>query len=235
MLAAKSIVKYKRKCEDLDDNNVKYYVVQMSSRPDRVENVNIQEQKLGKKINRFEAILGKDNEEYAYLIGRDTTIEHIRTPGELGCFLSHYELIKKIMNEDSRSGYSVIFEDDFDLVSENTDEIINHYIEMLKMNHRYFDLLFLGRCSVNSNPVYKDSLYEIVNLNDDIVIMCTHGYIINNRNIEKIFKLIDEEIDIVIDHKYNQLTKSGQLKTYLLDPPIVYQQYETIPTTIENH
>jgi glycosyl transferase family 25 len=214
-------------------SELSYFVIHMSSKTERKENIKKQEERLGKPIQHFESIVGKDyinsnlNELNPDIInhwGKD------RSSGELGCYLSHLMLLKQIADK-STDGYSIIFEDDFDIVVPNLDEKIKGYVESLRNDNRDFDLIFLGRCCWNNGSEYKEELREIKNLNDDVVIMCTHAYVIKNSSAKKFYEYL-LDVEIALDHIYNKIIKEGKMKAYTIDPPIVNQQNDIFESDI---
>jgi GR25 family glycosyltransferase involved in LPS biosynthesis len=202
----------------------------MSSNKEREKNIKKQEKILGQSIQHFEAIVGKDYMNKANELNQDIIDDWKHTEGELGCYLSHLMLIKQIADQ-SKTGYSVIFEDDFKIEVSNLNEKIKDYIKNLEKDQRDFDTIFLGRCSQHKGEEYKDDLREIKYFNDGIVIMCAHGYIIKNSNARKIYESL-LHLDDVVDHKFNTNIKNEILKSYLIDPPIVNQQNNILPSTI---
>lgn len=211
--------------------NVDYYAIHMSSNQERETNIRKQERILGKTINHFEAVVGKD---YVGRIGDldPNVVDHWRhRPAELGCYLSHLMLIKQI--SQNPYGYSVIFEDDFSIDDKDLNSFIQSSIESLENDGRDFDVIFLGRCSDNTGTEYKGKLREIRDLDKEIVIMCAHAYVIKNSNSAKIYQNLLDAND-VYDHKLNKLLKKGALKGYLTDPPMVNQQNDKLPSTIGN-
>jgi len=121
------------------------------------------------------------------------------TKGEIGCYMSHVELLKKaVMQKDK---YVLILEDDAKIEPYTFDKIN----DVLKEAPKDAELIFIGY-NYNESYDYKKSIY-------------LHGcqsYIVNthNMNLEKIKKLfpIEKPIDTIIP-KY--------FVTYITIPKIV--------------
>ena len=65
------------------------------------------------------------------------------TLGQIGCWLSHYNLWKKI--KDEKISYMTIFEDDVNIdVSYNTIKLVNTSMKELKDNKIKWDVIYLG-------------------------------------------------------------------------------------------
>ena len=109
---------------------------------------------------------------------------------EIGCYLSHlkiYELIKL----KNKGEYSVILEDDFEFTKEFMytleDTLLN-----VKKNNIDFDFLFLGILGYNGDNII-DNIFTVPSNSFQ-----THGYLVNNKNIDKIIKNLSF-IDCIID------------------------------------
>jgi len=152
----------------------------------------------------------------------DPKLKHITTSfnekmenrkNEVGCYLSHYKTYETIRDRGNMQGYSVIFEDDFVL----DPRFMNILDEtLLKLGDIDFDMLFLGIIGDNGEQVL-DNVYRTTGVS-----WCAHGYLVNNRHIEKILKqmrFIDNILDVQIFKKGNQ----GDLTILRLDPTIVEQ------------
>jgi GR25 family glycosyltransferase involved in LPS biosynthesis len=203
-------------------SNTSYYVIHMTKNNERLENIYKQQEQLNSSIEIFNAIVGKDIPNPKDLSKYDERLVNLNeSPGEVGCYLSHFMLMKHIM-ETSNTKYSVIFEDDFYIPPPTTNNDIEKIIQTLDDDKRNFDMIFLGTCCGYTGEEYKNNIREIKNLNQDAVVMCAHGYIVNNASINKICNLI-LNIDEAIDQKYNNIIKSGDIKAYLIVPHIVNQ------------
>ena len=144
---------------------------------------------------------------------------------EIGCYQSHLKIYNKILNSDKP--YSIIFEDDFNVISTDMVNDINKILE--KMKDIDFDVIFLGNTFPNAGENYKDNIYKVDK--NKMTVGC-FGYLINNKNIGKILnytKTIDEAIDL----KYNSLIKTDNLNAYTINPYIINYKME-LPSVIRS-
>jgi GR25 family glycosyltransferase involved in LPS biosynthesis len=190
-------------------NRFNYYVIHCKDNNIRFNNIKNMEKKLSKEINIFFGIKGTlVNSTNLNIYDPNIIIEKQFTyPGQLGCYLSHYLLIKSLIN--SNYDYTVIFEDDFNILIDNLDYEINCLLDTIDID---FDFLFLGTQSNYYGNYYKDNLYFI---NKTHKIWGFHGYIINNKNINKILQFLKKiklEIDIQI---FNQIKKNNLIGLFV--------------------
>jgi GR25 family glycosyltransferase involved in LPS biosynthesis len=132
---------------------------------------------------------------------------------ELGCYLSHLKTYDIIKSKNKKDGYSVIFEDDFELTS---DFIYTLEKTMTTLKDIDFDFLFLGLLGYNGKNII-DNVYEALPGSFQ-----THGYLIKNSNIDKIIeklKFVDDIIDVQIFKKGGE----KELNVLRIDPTIVNQ------------
>ena len=121
------------------------------------------------------------------------------TKGEIGCFMSHIELLKKSLKSDK---YVLILEDDAKIEDDTFDKI--HIT--LETAPKDFDILFIGYSYYEDYSTFKHINYM-------------HGaqsYIVNPKNItlDKINSLypFDKPYDVIVPKKF---------KTYVVIPKIV--------------
>lgn len=195
------------------------YVISLKH-TDRLENIKIQENKTNEKIEIFEAVKGDTLDIQTLLKDNIITDKYKRAKRTekrvIGCYLSHLNLLKKI-KENNSSEYTIIFEDDFHIVISNFSEEIQNIIR--KMEKYDFDLLFLGNLENNKGQHIIDNIYK---MNPDQHLWGAHGYIVNNKNIDKIIEKV-KIMDRPIDDKYEELGKNNELNIFVLHPTIVNQ------------
>jgi GR25 family glycosyltransferase involved in LPS biosynthesis len=201
-----------------NDNDIDYYVIHLKdSSPERKENILNNQEILGKKINMFDAVYGKhvdlnNLKTFDRNINFNFNYEYI---AEVGCYLSHLMLIKKSM--ENKKKYTVIFEDDFVLEDKN----IHDKIEKIIYNVKDFDIIYLGNLNDNYdiNKKISENIYE---KNNNISLIGTHAYIINNKNINKFYNYLTN-IDKPIDRKFEQIINENIIKGYVHYPSLVSQ------------
>ena len=93
-----------------------------------------------------------------------------------------------------------------------------------------FDLIFLGNLNNNKGEQIIDNIYKIDGKEN---LWGTHGYLVNNSNIDKILEKI-KIIDMPIDNKYETLGKNSELNIYVINPTIVNQSFNKLPSNIND-
>jgi len=205
------------------DNFIDYQVIHMSENTDRNENITKMSKYINQNINIFEAVKGK-NVNLKKLYNFDEKINfnfYYKTKGEIGCYLSHLMLLKKLKNSNYK--YCLILEDDFKIDDTNFH---NNIIKLINNIDDEFDLLFIGNLNNNHGKHYKDNIYFI---NPNEYMWGTHGYIINISNINKIYNEL-LNIDLAIDNKYKKLIDNKILKGFVIYPILV--NINDYPTTV---
>jgi GR25 family glycosyltransferase involved in LPS biosynthesis len=190
----------------------------------RLINIEKQEKKLGEKIIMHDAVKG-DLLDIDQLINEGLISEASYKDGadyrkrEIGCYMSHISIYNNIKKNNENDGYTIVFEDDFNINTDNFIHDVDTIIKNINNNNIDFDIIFLGNINSNKGDRVIDNIFK-VNKNDQL--LGTHGYLINNKNIDKI---IDETkfIDMPIDIKLDNLSKSKQLNIYVVHPTIVDQ------------
>jgi len=196
---------------------VDYHVIHLrnsANSKSKHENILENEKILGQPINIYDAKNAKD-----LFVGKKFVIpefdkdfkfkfrySHI---GEVGCYLSHLLLIKSFFDSSipqSKSKYSVIFEDDFEICHDNLHEEILDIL-LNKLNDKEFDILYLGNLDDNRDEQVIDNIYTI---NMRIGFCGCHGYLVNLQNAEKIYKSL-LHFDAAIDNKLKEIFKKNLL------------------------
>jgi GR25 family glycosyltransferase involved in LPS biosynthesis len=216
---------------------IKYYVIHCKEHTMRLDNINaIQLAIQNYKLNIFDGYNTKNNstvlkDKKEYLKKYDINLNFINNaftkPGEIGCYLSHHMLIKYIL-DNNYNGYSVIFEDDVKIQNTITHEI-NHIILNLNNLNYDWDIIFLGNLISNHGTKIINNIYTIDKNN-----MCTgtHGLLINNKNIKKIYNTNCNIIN-AIDWQYKKNIDSNKLNGLVIYPQICTQQNNVLKSTIQ--
>ena len=201
------------------------YVITLGNK-ERLENIELQQKKINNKIDIFPAVNGKKSDINELKKKYNIKNEKLRM-SEIGCYLSHLNIYKKI-KKDNKKGYTIIFEDDFVVKSDNLLYEVKKIITILNNKNIDFDFIFLGNLRNNHGKNIQDNIYNIDNANN---LYGTHGYIVNNKNIDKIIdktKKIDRPIDIIIQ----DLTYKKILTTIVISPNLIVQNNK-IKSTIK--
>lgn len=190
---------------------INIYVITLQNN-DRLNNINNEQNKIDYPIEKFNAINGKYvNQLELYnknILSKEfLDKDNIKRSKEIGCYLSHLNLLKKI-SYNITSKYSIILEDDFVIINNNVLNEINDIVNYLFYNNIDFDIIFLGNTFDNKGTKLNDNNFNIYKINTDVYTIGCFSYLINNKNIFKIIKHlsyinspIDNKIDILIKNK----------------------------------
>jgi glycosyl transferase family 25 len=212
--------------EKFEDNNLLNIYVITLGKQERIENIKNQQQKINKKIEIFNAVNGSNldiNNLKNNILANDNklSLNHNNKMGEIGCYLSHLNIYKKI-KEDNKKGYTLIFEDDFSINSDNLSDELKKALDTLNNKNIDFDYLFLGNLKDNHGENIADNLYY---LDKNINLWGTHAYIINNKNIDKIIDNLNL-IRLPIDNAIEKLSFDNIFNTITIYPNLVIQNGE---------
>ena len=228
-------LKYKQKYIKLKNNqkggidNIKLnaFVIHLKGQNERRANIEEERKKLGNiPLQIFDAVVGADLDIDKIVKEHDYKTDFkIRTTGEIGCFLSHKNLLEKIKNTENiekSNGYSIIFEDDFKINSNNLEEDINKIINNLKNKHLDFDMIYLGNSYKikNNGENIIDNIYKVDKNNK---LYGLFGLLINNSKIDKILSCI-QRISKPIDVIYMEAIFDNKISTYVIYPCLVTVQ-----------
>lgn len=192
----------------------KLYVITLKQ-PNRLLNIHKQQKKINNTIELFDAVNGDLLNEIDPRIILHTPITQMDKTHKrvIGCYLSHYNLYNKIVKDDN---YTIIFEDDFDIVEHDLIKKCNTILVTLKELNLEFDVIFLGNHDYNHNhgTLIKNNIYKIGH-NEGL--HGTQGYIVNNNNIHK---LIENTNDITdpIDNKIQRLANENKMNVFAIYP-----------------
>jgi GR25 family glycosyltransferase involved in LPS biosynthesis len=218
--------------------SIDFYVISMK-KPDRIENIEQQLEKLTQQgtpieLEMIDAVVGV-NLDLNSLIKQGILSIHYSTlrktekhkKQEIGCYMSHLKTYQTIQQKN-KPGYSIIFEDDFDIDSQHFIEDIEKAIDYLQKYDNQFDIIYLGTIPGNHGILLQDNLYKI---NKQQGLEGTHGMLLNNQRINHIIeqtKVIKKGIDVEL----TQLCHEDKLDAYVIYPHIVNQQWDKLETTI---
>jgi len=201
-----------------------YYAISIGS-PARLDNIRDHAKKNNIDIKIFNGFFG-DKLDLEDMINKKKLKKEFvsdtkQRKREIGCYLSHTTLYNDIRLNPNKKKYSVIFEDDFDI---DTSEyvFINYINNIIKDIESYdFDIIYLGNLYLNHGNLLANNIYYPDPKKD---LLCLHGYIINNKNINKFTTPEMMFIDDPIDDKINKLIKNKKLNALVIYPAIIHQQ-----------
>jgi len=220
--------------EKFEDSHILDMYVITLGKEERLQNIKNQEDKINKKINIFNGINGlklnlddliKKNilSDYHNLSKNENHAKR-----EIGCYLSHLSIYKKI-KKANKDGYTIIFEDDFLINSDNLLEEVKKSIQILNDKNINFDFLFLGNTTNNYGENITDNLYKLDNNNN---LYGLYGYLVNNKNIDKIIEKTSK-IDRPIDNMIQDLSYENIFNTIIIKPHLINHEY-SFKSTVRN-
>jgi GR25 family glycosyltransferase involved in LPS biosynthesis len=209
-------------------------MIHCSDNIERMHYINQIKDKLGKSIEIFNGINTRNikiNDAISIMKTYDPNIHYnprykfnFYLPGQIGCYLSHHMCILQIMKNKIQGKhigeYSVIFEDDA-LIDNHLSNKINTIITHI-INHKIeFDIAFLGNVNANHGEHKVDNIYMLDSTNN-----CwgAHALLINNKNIEKLYKN-NCSIKHEIDNHYAYSIRDGDINGFVIYPSICNQNW----------
>jgi len=196
-------------------DNIDFKCINLKSRKDRRDWIDLHLPKFNIKYDFFDAVI--DDNEY------NVNFPKAYNKGQKGCFLSHYKLLKT-HNSDKILG---IFEDDVELCEDFSDRF--KYIEdNFNLDWDIFFLSSYYHLNEHKDRWNKSGDFELTNIKYIHRVygaFTTHSYLVNPKSIDKILKLIDENIDdtYAIDHVYCAKIES-KLNCYSFTPGMANQK-----------
>jgi len=217
-------------------SKIDFYVITLRN-IDRINNINNQEKIFNINIAISDAVNGTTINLYDYvnrgILDKNFILDNdIKRSKEIGCYLSHIQLLKYISSTFKKK-YSVIFEDDFIITLNNKydfDITMNNLVNTLSNINYDFDIVFLGNTFYNKGDHIINNIYNV-----DITktIVGLFGYLVVNKNINKIVKLL-EFINKPLDIAIQELIYNKKINALIVYPNIVSYN-ELIPSTIIVH
>jgi GR25 family glycosyltransferase involved in LPS biosynthesis len=202
------------------------YFINLDRAKERKENLLKQCQKQGLEAVRFPAIDGRiiniDDPQYT------PHMKHMRwwykkDPAHIGhfaCYLSHLSIYKKFL--ESKHEYCLIFEDDVEFVTESFKADLMKHMRHIPED---WDIVLLGYHIDDRDTRVKNGNRETRLVNNILNITYftgTHGYIVNRRSAEILFRELQEH-EWVIDWNISFLAERGLLNIYGVFTPLVCQ------------
>lgn len=135
----KPLEEYKEKFYDINTYFDNVFLINLESRPDRLEKVSKKLKEFGIHTERFRGYDGKLLEPFV-----DPNILVRRTGGYIGCLLSHLE----IMKISQQRGYDkiLILEDDLG-IRKDLNKVFMSQINELERNHKDWDCVYFGHAN----------------------------------------------------------------------------------------
>jgi GR25 family glycosyltransferase involved in LPS biosynthesis len=123
-------------------------------------------------------------------------------------------LYKNAIN--SKKKYTVIFEDDFEIV---TDDLNKKILEITKNLDDNFDLVYLGNLYESRSTKVKNDIYKKSTI---IPLLGFHAILLNNKNAKKIYDYL-KNINDTVDKNLEKLINENKINNYVIYPSLVNQ------------
>lgn len=217
------VVKIKHTKESMNEYIISAHIIHLERSTNRIENIENNKQRIGFPTTVFNAVDAK-NINRAELIEKGELSEEFSRKakdGEIGCYLSHKNVIKEIADASIDNGYSIIFEDDLDITTDKFDDTIKNVINETETKNIEFDVIYIGDCFIENrtdDAKITEHLYIFKESN-----ITTVSYMINNNSARKIYDLLNCAIESPIDNYLTQLCYEKKIISYVLNPKIVKQ------------
>lgn len=182
-----------------------YYIIHCKKHTKRLKNVELVQKNLNVEI--FEGI---ESPEISEIFPEISFVKGGLTAGEIGCYLSHYSLLKKIKDIP---GYSVIFEDDVKF-----QHGLDKKIEKIISEMEDFDMIFLGNLQNARGSRIKSNIYNP----PKGTLWGTHGLLFKNENVQKIIDTL-LSMECAIDNQYKKRIDEGKINAYVIQPNLCVQ------------
>ncbi len=163
------------------------------------ERMLILDKKLKKYGIKYERITGVDGDKKYKELKNRTKLR----PGELGCLMSHIEILEKAKSNNYQN--ILIFEDDVIFCKNFTERLVK-LLKKVKQNEGNFDILYLG-CSQKhkwKNIVRKEDYYLGKNMDGTFGMVVNRG--VFNKTLKNAYKL-NLPIDRVYSREIQKLNK----------------------------
>lgn len=222
------VIKNKEFFSVFDENRINCYVITMRNQ-DRIKNIEENQSKLNFNINIVDAINGNKidiNNIKDPTIDKQYIIDSNKIrKSEIGCYLSHYNLYKKIETEKDKYDYTIIFEDDFLIESNDFEQQVLNTLQNMRSHD--FDILYLYNTSDNMGDSFIENVCEI---DKSKQLWGTMAYIVKNVNIHRIITET-KYVDSPIDYQIWKSHQNDKLKIYTFCPFIA--KTNDSPSTIQ--
>lgn len=217
----------------LDETYFSY--INLAHRQDRNIRMQLELDRIGLKAERFEAIK-TDSRTWDY---SKTKVMRNRTAGAIGCHYSQVAVMQKAFEKNQHAGVledDLIFCSDFkermdhvEIFTENNDwDIIwlggTYHLEptwhqSIKGRHLHHDMKNDCNCDLNKDWEPTSHAY----INRTFGCWSTYGYIVNWYSLEKILKLLEENVHRSMGIDWLFIKLQPQLKTFAFNPGMVKQ------------
>jgi len=200
---------------------IEAWIITLNPRSDSVTRLSADLSSQGFKVQCYDAVDGrqqtpvfKDGEKISYwraLVNRKARL----TNSEVGCYLSHYRLIKQAYSKGL--SHVVIFEDDIG-IEEGLYDVVQKIVRLGPQFH----LVRLMALKIRKRTILKSLSddYDLVRATRGT--LGTQGYVLNRQGMRKIIRF-GATMRMPIDKLYDSFFLYG-LNCYNVEPHIIYEQ-----------
>jgi len=211
----------------LSDSYISF--INLDHRKDRLEHMLVQLNKAGIKADRTRGILPSE----VKVDPRKVAVMQRRTPGAIGCHYSQVSIMEKALELGK---HAWVMEDDLIFCEDFQDRL--KLIDGFLCDH--WDVFWLGgtfhspawwhkpghdrdlqqcKCNIGKDVEYLHQPYFVRTYGA----FCTYAYIVNIKSLDKILKLLDENIHMSMGIDWLFIYLQPQLKTYAFVPGCIKQ------------
>lgn len=213
--------------------NINYYVIHCDEHNEREEYLNTITSLLGQPLEIIKGIYSKfvklsDQLEFMKTFNSNFHFEEnsnfeFYLSGQIGCYLSHFKILEKILNDKNSNlyvdDYSVVFEDDVTF-EDNLHSQIENIVSTLEESNIDFDIIYLGNNNENKGTPIVSNIYS---LDPNQNCWGTHALLLKNKNIEKLYYSVLSIRD-EIDSHYKKSICNNVLDGFVVYPSICTQK-----------
>jgi glycosyl transferase family 25 len=217
--------------------NINYYIIHCDEHEEREQYLKTIRTLLGKPIETIKGI-------YSKFVKLSDQLEFMKTfnsifhfdkksnfkfylSGQIGCYLSHFKILEKILNNKNNNlyvdDYSVVFEDDVTF-QDNLHSQIENIVSTLEKSNIDFDIIYLGNNNDNKGTHVVSNIY---NLDPNKNCWGTHALLLKNKNIENLYYSVLSIRD-EIDSHYKKCICNNILDGFVIYPSICSTQKEFV-------
>lgn len=199
-------------------NNLKIYIINLESRSDRKQQ--IETQLKTQNITNYEFIKAINGKE---LNVDDLQKQNIISKSDLkkgvyGCYLSHYNVLQKIVN-DPNVQYGIIFEDDI-ILSDNFIEKFNRIVTTIQNTQASWDILYLDINCFNDKCKKGNYISPTIYYSEEMI-WGAQAYLVNKDVAKKLLNIL-MPIKTPYDVELMEQCHGNSLKCLVLNEKIIH-------------
>lgn len=209
---------FEKKKESFVQDRIKLYVINLEKDKERYKRLvnDYKKSDFPLEMNRFNGIIGNDIEPEKYLTNNAfhelheieekgyKIFHHSLTRGGVGCFLSHYSVMKQLLEENQSDCLYLILEDDT-ILHKDTYRNIQKMIKYAPEDWDFL-LFYTINSKGESNNIFFNKVQYFWGMN------C---YIVNKKGAKKFIDKVEySKIDGQVDMYLSKMTKEDGLNIY---------------------